>query len=170
MSEGKGEEKAEGDPFCVAEENAGAGGESLVEMVQNYFYTDESFQTVFEKFCDDHWDVIDTSSDEHRLEYTDSYNAFQKLYEKKIEEYILSKGFEVDDFYEELCAAPPDSEMDFFRQIMTAVCDYDVFFAMMKETALRKKRAVERDRIAAEMEASEGKQGDGGGAAQQAKK
>ena len=85
MSEGKGEEKAEGDPFCVAEENAGAGGESLVEMVQNYFYTDESFQTVFEKFCDDHWDVIDTSSDEHRLEYSQDTLAFLPWWVRRLE-------------------------------------------------------------------------------------
>ena len=76
----------------------------------------------------------------------------------------------MDDFYEELCAAKPDSELDLFRQIMTAVCDYDVFFAMMKETALRKKREEDMERIAAEMEAAqEGKTGDGA-AAQAAKK
>ena len=70
----------------------------------------------------------------------------------------------MDDFYVELRAAKPDSELDLFRQIMTAVCDYDVFFMMMKETALRKKRVIEMDRIAAEMEAgAEGKTGDGGG-------
>ena len=164
MAEAKGEEKIDDGGGA-----ADGGGENIVELVQNYFYTDESFQTVFEQFCDDHWGVIDTESDEHRLEYTDSYNAFQKLYEKKIEEFILSKGYEVDDFYEELCAAAPDSELDLFRQIMTAVCDYDVFFAMMNETALRKKRAQDMDRIAAEMEAAEGKQGDGA-AAQAAKK
>ena len=80
--EGKGEEKVDGGAGAGADAGGagGGGGESIVELVQAYFYEDVSFQTVFEKFCDDHWDVIDTESDEHRLEYTDSYNAFQKLY------------------------------------------------------------------------------------------
>jgi hypothetical protein len=59
-------------------------GKDIVDKVENFFYEDEDFSNLFEKFANKHAHRIDLKSEEMKLEYTDIYNEFQKLFEKTL--------------------------------------------------------------------------------------
>ncbi|CAM9473686.1 unnamed protein product [Scytosiphon promiscuus] len=115
-----------------------AGLEDLVQKVSTYFYENESFIHVFEVFVETNAHKIDLTVEEMKLEYTDLYDEYQALFERKIEEFIQDQGFTVEDFYERLRQAldrDPWSHEAVFAKIMTAVADFDIFMRMMREAA-----------------------------------
>ena len=61
-----------------------SGGGDIVDKVESFFYEDEDFSNLFETFANKHAHRIDLKSEEMKLEYTDIYNEFQKLFEKTL--------------------------------------------------------------------------------------
>ncbi|CAM9194063.1 unnamed protein product [Ectocarpus fasciculatus] len=114
------------------------GLEDLVKKVSSFFYESESFIKVFEDFVETNAYKIDLDVEEMKLEYTDLYEDYQALFEKKIEAFIEEQGFTVGDFYERLREAmerDPWSHEAVFAKIMTATADFDIFMNMMREAA-----------------------------------
>mmetsp|Transcript_33894 Transcript_33894/g.44708 ORF Transcript_33894/g.44708 Transcript_33894/m.44708 type:complete len:156 (+) Transcript_33894:138-605(+) len=111
-------------------------GIGIVEKVQNFFYEDEEFAHIFEKFVEENAHTIDLESEENKLEYTELYEEYQKLFESTLEDFITSQGSSVMEFYKEIREAA-DQDMDspkaMLGRIMAATCDFDVFMYMMKE-------------------------------------
>ncbi|CAM9614352.1 unnamed protein product, partial [Heterosigma akashiwo] len=101
------------------------------------------FAAVFEKFVEENAHTIDLDSDENKLEYTDLYNEYQKLFESQLEGFIESQGSSVLEFYSEVRKAneeDPDSATAVLGRIMASTCDFDVFLYMMKEEKERQVR------------------------------
>uniref|UniRef100_A0A6V1QFZ2 Cilia- and flagella-associated protein 36 n=1 Tax=Heterosigma akashiwo TaxID=2829 RepID=A0A6V1QFZ2_HETAK len=144
------ESKHEGkEEFAEEEETKGSSKEvpnaakSIVEKVQEFFYEDDEFAAVFEKFVEENAHTIDLDSDENKLEYTDLYNEYQKLFESQLEGFIESQGSSVLEFYSEVRKAneeDPDSATAVLGRIMASTCDFDVFLYMMKEEKERQVR------------------------------
>ncbi|CAM9712273.1 unnamed protein product [Ectocarpus sp. 4 AP-2014] len=114
------------------------GLEDLVRQVSSFFYESESFVKVFEDFVETNAHKIDLGVEEMKLEYTDLYDDYQTLFEKKIEAFIEEQGFTVGDFLERLREAlesDPWSHEAVFAKIMTATADFDIFMNMMREAA-----------------------------------
>ncbi|CBJ34093.1 conserved unknown protein [Ectocarpus siliculosus] len=61
------------------------GLEDLVKKVSSLFYESEDFIKVFEDFVETNAHKIDLDVEEMKLEYTDLYDDYQALFEKKIE-------------------------------------------------------------------------------------
>ena len=126
----------------------GKGGEAakkivestIVDRVQEYFYTDEDFSDFFEEWCRNNCDIIDPDVDECRLEYTSLYKEFLRVFEDKITDFIEANGSTVESFYDCLRCAEKNSNYDIFGQILNATIDFDVFLQMMRETAIQEQR------------------------------
>ena len=118
----------------------GEEGETIVDKVQAFFYTDDDFADFFEQWCKDHCEIIDPDSEECKLEYTDLYQDFLRVFEEKLTDFIEMNGSSVEKFYECLRTAEKNSNYDIFCQIMNATIDFDVFVQMMKETAVQERR------------------------------
>ena len=56
-----------------------------VHQVSSFFYESEGFVEIFETFVKDNAHKIDATTDEMKLEYTDLYQDYQKLFEREIE-------------------------------------------------------------------------------------
>ena len=54
---------------------------SIVKKVEEYFYNSDDFAQIFEDFAIKNAPKVDLSTDECKLEYTEMYNEFHKLYE-----------------------------------------------------------------------------------------
>lgn len=112
----------------------------VVDEVQEFFYANDEFADFFEKWCEQHATSIDLTTEECKLEYTTLYHDFLRNFEDKIEEFIESRGYKVEDFYDELSQAEDDSDHDIFAQIMSATTDFDIFLQMMRDTAKHQQR------------------------------
>lgn len=122
-------------PTLAAKKISGA---ELINKVQKYFYEDEEFTKTFENFVKDECDIIDLSSEEYKLEYTEIYEKYKVLFEEKLESFIESQGCTPLDFYKALKETSdndPDSAHAVFGQILVAVVDFDIFMVMMREMA-----------------------------------
>jgi hypothetical protein len=116
------------------------GGAALVSAVQSFFYENDDFAEIFERFANENCDVIDLASEEMKLEYTELHQEFVSIFEEQMEGFIESQGSSVIDFYTVLREAAdrdPDSNESLLGQIMYATCDFDVFMLMMRETKRR---------------------------------
>ena len=65
---------------------------SIVKKVEEYFYNSDDFAQIFEDFAIKNAPKVDLSTDECKLEYTEMYNEFHKLYEDALSEYIVSSS------------------------------------------------------------------------------
>lgn len=61
---------------------------NLVNKIQEFFFGNEVLAKTFEDFVRDKSAIIDLSSEEYRLEYTEAYNEYKNLFESKLEHYI----------------------------------------------------------------------------------
>lgn len=52
-------------------EGKGFDLDELINDVQRFFYEDDAFAGAFERFANDNCGIIDNSSEEMKLEYTD---------------------------------------------------------------------------------------------------
>ena len=99
-------------------------GEDSGEQMFNRFA--EKYAAIFEKDCD-------ATTMENKLEYTEAYNEYQKLFEKKIEEIIESCGMQADEFVKILQEKSKDDEdAEMFVQILLSVSEYENFVEMMR--------------------------------------
>ncbi|ETW02092.1 hypothetical protein H310_05697 [Aphanomyces invadans] len=109
---------------------------TIVDRVIAFFFENEDFCRVFERFADKHCDIFDVKSDEMQLEYTDIYKKFTDLFESKIEAFIESQGSTVDDFYTLVKKAhdkDPHGTIAIYSRMLVATTDFDVFVIMMKQ-------------------------------------
>jgi len=120
-------------------------GKSLIKAVGKFFYEDDDFAAVFERFVEENAHVIDeeeiSKTGTMKVEYTEVYEQFQQLFESHIEGHITEKlNSSVSEFYkalEESVEKDPDGEDAIFGQIMLATADFDVFMIMMREAAVQ---------------------------------
>ena len=113
---------------------------TIVDKVQEFFYTDDDFSEFFEQWCRDNCAIIDPDEEECKLEYTSLYKDFLRVFEDKITEFIETNGSTVEEFYDCMRGAEKNSNYDIFGQIMNATIDFDVFMQMMRETAIQERR------------------------------
>jgi hypothetical protein len=113
--------------------------EELLKRVQDFFYCNDELADHFESFINRRSSVVDLTSDEYKLEYTAVFNEYKQLFERKMEDFIVTDlKSSVQDFYFALKAktdAPEDSSESVFAQILVAVTDFDIFMTMMREAA-----------------------------------
>ena len=110
----------------------------LVAKVEAYFYENDDFAQLFERFAEEHAAVIDLGAAEFKLEYTEVYNKFLALFESSLSRFIEQQGGTIEDFYDEVRDGfETDEEGDVaqFAKIMMATCDFDIFMMLMRETA-----------------------------------
>ena len=112
--------------------------DDLLRSVQEYFYGDDDLANTFEAFVQKHAHMVDlkaVEAQEYRLEYTEVYETYKKLFERKIERFIEDDlQSSVRDFYEALqhkSANEPESNEAVFGQILLAVTDFDIFMTMV---------------------------------------
>ena len=74
----------------------------LVAKVESYFYENDDFAQLFERFAEEHASVIDLEAEEFKLEYTDVYNRFLALFESSLSRFIESQGGTIEEFYDEV--------------------------------------------------------------------
>ncbi|CAM9147706.1 unnamed protein product [Phaeothamnion confervicola] len=109
----------------------------LVDAVSTFFYENEEFAGKFEAFVKANCHKIDLKETEYRLEHTDLYQTYQRLFEDSLTEFIEDQGSTVREFYEKVRAATekdPFGKESIFAQILAATADFDIFMLMMRET------------------------------------
>lgn len=125
------------------EERKKLNEDELINKVQKYFYEDNEFTKVFENFILEESSIIDLSSNEYKLEYTEAYERYKLLFEEKLENYIESIHSTPLEFYKALknkTDNDPDSSYALFGQILVSVIDFDIFMVMMREMAQSNQR------------------------------
>ena len=115
--------------------------DEIVAALQKYFFEDETLADHFESFIDRNSHVVDLGSDEYKLEYTDVFNTYKRLFEDKMESFIeTSLHCSIQDVYMALkrkVDVDENSSDSFFAQILVAVTDFDVFMMMMRDSAAK---------------------------------
>jgi hypothetical protein len=99
----------------------------------------DDFLESFDRFAADHVAEFDADSEEQKLSYTDIYNKFTALYEKKLEEAVTAQGISIETFFQ-LCQDAKNNPGDdpMIADLVNLLCafaDYDVFIALMKDKA-----------------------------------
>lgn len=142
--------EAKGDSKADSKEDGGnnkLSDEELLKQIQEFFYCNDELADHFESFINRRSDVVDLKSDEYKLEYTEVFNEYKRLFEEKLEGFITNTlNSSVQDFYYALKAktdAPEESSESVFAQILIAVTDFDVFMMMMREAAASNERMLE---------------------------
>ena len=113
----------------------------VINNVQEYFYTDDSLALEFENFVARKSYIFKHTCQneiEYKLEYTEVYNEYKDLFELKLENYIKSLGYSVNEFFEILQDSSnknTEGSDALFGQMLLAVTEFDVFMQMMKEAA-----------------------------------
>jgi hypothetical protein len=115
--------------------------DEIVTALQKYFFEDESLAEHFETFIDHNSHVVDLDSDEYKLQYTEIFNNYKRLFEDMMEAFINSSlHCSIQDVYLALknkVDLDENSSDAFFAQILVAVTDFDVFMMMMRDSATK---------------------------------
>ncbi|GBG30612.1 Hypothetical Protein FCC1311_068322 [Hondaea fermentalgiana] len=107
----------------------------ILGKLQEYFLESEEFVTFLEDWCQNNAYKVGSKVVECRLEFTFLYRNFLRDFEDKLTYFIDRHGGKVEDVMAELAAAEPDSDNHVFAQILSAATDFDIFIAMLSETA-----------------------------------
>mmetsp|Transcript_36064 Transcript_36064/g.41646 ORF Transcript_36064/g.41646 Transcript_36064/m.41646 type:complete len:100 (-) Transcript_36064:42-341(-) len=92
---------------------------------------------MFKKFAEDYKEKFKRTQeellqDEHKLEYTEVYKEFQKLFEEKIEMLINDCNVSQEEFVDAIKErSKTDPEIKMFLDILVSVSDYTTFVEMM---------------------------------------
>lgn len=115
--------------------------DDIIEKMQAFFYEDEALARHFEFFIDEHSSIVDLSSDEYKLAYTEVFHDYRDLFERKMEDFIVnSLKCSVHEVYEVLKRKidhEAESTGAFFAKVLIAVSDFDIFITMMRESAMK---------------------------------
>lgn len=110
-------------------------------LIEPYYYSCGGYISVrkqqVEEFANKHCDIFEIDEEEQKLEYTNVYNKFLKLFEAKVEEMLKENGVSPQQFYME-CKKLSDAGDQEIVEFLLALSDYEVFLNMMKEIKLRK--------------------------------
>lgn len=119
--------------------------DEIVDKLQSYFFEDEFLSKYFEDFISAQCHIIDLTSDEYKLCYTEVFNDYKRQFEEKMEFYIThTLRCSIQDVYRALKVktdSSEDSMGSFFAQILIAVTDFDVFMTVMREMAATRRPA-----------------------------
>jgi hypothetical protein len=113
----------------------------ILQLVME-FAMSENFEKDFEEFAVSHKSsflkilIMDTDA-EHPMEWHHTYMEYLRTFEGKIERFISSVGFEINDFYEECKVILEDNEevsaeTRFFLEALLATSEYETFILLMK--------------------------------------
>lgn len=84
---------------------------NLLQKVQEYFYENEELALSFERFIAEHSYIIDLTTDEYKLEYTEVFIQYKALFERKMEDYITNTlNASIYDFYRLLKAKTEEED------------------------------------------------------------
>ena len=70
-----------------------------------------------------------------KVQYTEIYNDYQKLFEESLSGFIEGVGSSVEEFFEvlrERSEEDPDGEDSIFARIVTATADFDIFMQVRR--------------------------------------
>ena len=122
--------------------------EKVMEKINEYYMgEDNSAEKKFDEFAAKHADKFDddfaTYMDGHegKLEYTEAYQDFQKMFEAEMEEIIKSADVSVEQFYAALKeASQKDESAQFYVHMLLSVAEYDSVLMMMKDYKIKQKK------------------------------
>jgi hypothetical protein len=104
----------------------------LVRETVSFVYS--TIQLKLDAFFRANISVIDLSTDEHKLEYTDLYKKYEALLEDHLNEFAQQKGYNSGaEFYEALSKAASENERsNKMMQMVLAAADYDKFVNLIR--------------------------------------
>mmetsp|Transcript_16446 Transcript_16446/g.38678 ORF Transcript_16446/g.38678 Transcript_16446/m.38678 type:complete len:113 (+) Transcript_16446:35-373(+) len=105
--------------------------DGVIEALEEWFMEDPSLEMSFQEFAAKHAHEFD-DSEEHKLKHMDLYKDFCAMFESKLEDFITSKGFSIEQFMEAAKAAEAQGGHDAVNYIL-ATADFDVFLQIMRE-------------------------------------
>ena len=118
--------------------------DEIISKVQEFVFANDKLAKTFEDFVKERAYMIDLTSTEYKLGYTQIHEEFKLTFENFLEEFIVNDmGCSIQRFYNVLKSKTEenaDSNEAVFGQILLAVCDFDVFMTMMKEEAIASSR------------------------------
>jgi hypothetical protein len=116
--------------------------DELINRVKDYFFSDPILGQELESFAEKHVDIVrldEIESNEYRLEYTDVYEQYRSLFERKIESFIMDTlDSSIQRFYNALSTKieqEPDGADAVFGELLLGVTNFDCFVLMMKDKA-----------------------------------
>ena len=136
------ESKEDGDGSKGSGGSEAKAANRVLELVE-LFCMSNSMEEEFDQFAADNAEVfvkcltIERGGvEEHPLEFHDVYTKYLRLFEAKIEAFIESKGFAINDFYRQ-CQEIIDEDIvhgssRFFVEALLATSEYEMFYVLMK--------------------------------------
>ena len=114
-----------------AKGNAEANNKSLLWRAVDFVSKDLLLK--LDDYFIKHVQVFDPFSDEHKLEYTEAYTEYERLFDLHLEAFAEKEGFTTTQFYEHISRASSDSKpIAKMLKLFIARSDYQKFVAMMK--------------------------------------
>ena len=112
--------------------------QKAMDIITDFYFGDseDSGEAMFMNFANKHKDLFNVTEgidmEEHKLEFTEVYTEFQKLFESKIEELIGQAGISEAEFIDAIKKkSETDEEVKMFLEILVSVSDYENFLEMM---------------------------------------
>ena len=113
--------------------------DDTIEIIENYLFGkgDNCGEKLFIDFAKENKKYFLNSgigkSTEHDFKFTELFEKFQVIYEKKLEELISSKGITSEQFYNGLSkrCEEDDQEIILFVDIINEIINYNSFIEMM---------------------------------------
>jgi hypothetical protein len=121
-----------------ADEKKIMDGDFLIDQLQKYFYEDSALGIEFENFVKERSVIIDLETEEYKLAYTEVYNEYRELFERRMENHIVELGYSPVEFYKVLqgkIESESNGSVALFAQILLGVTEFDIFMQMMREAA-----------------------------------
>ena len=122
----------------MAEETQQELVERVMNKIEEFYFGDseQSGEALFNEFAKKHETLFEGDDDgdmkEQKLEYTQVYNEFVKLFEELIEKLITDCGVDVGKFFEALkTIVDTDPDNKFYVEVLLSVTDYSNFIEMM---------------------------------------
>ena len=154
-------ESKEDEPSSPSAQAKEDGKKDILRLVME-FAMSENFEQAFEDFAASHKSsflkilIIDTTA-EHPMEWHEIYLEYLHTFEGKIERFISSVNYEVNDFYEECRELLEDedgsfSEVRFFLEALLATSEYETFISLMKGEMMQFRGELEDGATCAEGE------------------
>ncbi|GMI00963.1 hypothetical protein TrLO_g5978, partial [Triparma laevis f. longispina] len=106
-------------------------GDVIVESLV-IFIANAEFQEEFERFFVDNCRAFE-DDEEQRLEYTDIYNEFKQLFERRIDEFCAKENITPKELFDRCEASQAtDVKARHYIDVMLSSTDYVQFVALMK--------------------------------------
>lgn len=109
-----------------------------MNKIEEFYFGDgeQSGEALFNEFASKHEALFEVNVDaenEQKLEYTNVYKEFVKLFEELIEKLIVECGVGVQEFFDALkMIVEKDDDNKFYVEVLLSVTDYQNFLDMMK--------------------------------------